>query len=577
MRRRSRPGARWRDEAAPGRVDPDRGPAVRVAKSRLACIPSGPKRGGLTMRRIDARTLRGWIEDGGELAILDAREEGEFGTGHLFWAVPCPLSRRELRARALLPRPGVRIACVDDGGALAERLASWLEAVGYSDVAVLEGGTPGWRDAGLSLFSGVNVVSKAFGEWVEHHFGTESVDAAELKTWIESGRKMVVLDSRTAEEFTRMSIPTGISVPGGELVYRIGDLAPDPATLVVVNCAGRTRSILGAESLRRAGVPNQVVALRNGTMGWELAGFRCERGRTDRYPSGTPNSAALALERAKAFAERSGVGVIGAIDLARFEDDPLRTLYVLDVRDPTEFRAGHRPGSRNAPGGQLVQATDNWIAVRNARVVLLDDTGVRARMAAAWLRQMGHRDVFVVEGGLEEVRESGTAIVPVPELGAVVPKVDVPGLVSLLDTGDRTVVIDLARSVEYRDGHIPGALWGVRTRLDRLRPALAEARHVVLTSPDSILARLAVEEARALSEGEIRVLEGGTEAWHAFGRPLVRDRTTPPDEECVDFYLRPYDRNSGVAEAMEAYLAWEIDLVNEIARDGTVQFGVGEA
>ena len=49
------------------------------------------------MNRITAATLRGWIEDGGELALLDAREEGEFGAAHLFWAVPCPLSRAEIR------------------------------------------------------------------------------------------------------------------------------------------------------------------------------------------------------------------------------------------------------------------------------------------------------------------------------------------------------------------------------------------------------------------------------------------------------------------------------------------------
>ncbi len=526
------------------------------------------------MKRIDATTLHGWVEDGRELAILDAREEGEFGASHLFWAVPCPLSRRELRARALLPRPGVRVVCVDDGRGLAERLADYLESIGCSDVAVLDGGTPAWASAGYVLFSGVNVPSKAFGEWVEHHFGTESVDAPELKAWIDSGRDMVVLDSRTAEEFSRMSIPTGISVPGGELAYRIGDLVPDPKTLVVVNCAGRTRSILGAESLRRAGIPNKVVALRNGTMGWELAGLTCARGRTERFPPGTPKTLAVALERARAFAEASGVGVIGAIDLARFEDDPDRTLYVLDVRDPPEFRAGHRPGSRSAPGGQLVQATDQWIGVHGARIVLLDDTGVRARMTGAWLRQMGHRDVFVVEGGLDEVRESGTAIVPVPELAAPVPKLDVPGLVHLLDAGDRTVVVDLGRSIDYRDGHIPGALWAVRTRLDRLKDPLASARHVVLTSPDGVLARLAHAEAAGLTRGEVLTLAGGTEAWHAFGRPLVKDRTTPPDAACVDFYLRPYDRNGGVEEAMQAYLSWEIDLVHEIERDGTVRFGV---
>ncbi|HEY8288425.1 MAG TPA: rhodanese-like domain-containing protein [Acetobacteraceae bacterium] len=529
------------------------------------------------MKMLTATTLHARIGDGQELALLDAREDGEFGAAHLFWAVPCGLARREVRARALLPRLSTRICCVDDGRGLAEELASWLEGIGCTDVSVLDGGTTAWDAAGHVLFSGVNVPSKAFGEWVEHHYGTESVDAPQLKAWIDSGRNMVVLDSRTQEEFTRMSIPTGVPMPGGELAYRIGDVAPDPKTLVVVNCAGRTRSIMGAESLRRAGIPNKVVALRNGTMGWELAGLRCERGRAERFDPVTPKTVAQALERARQFAEASGVGVIGALDLARFEDDPARTLYVLDVRDPGEFRAGHRPGSRNAPGGQLVQATDTWIGVRNARIVLVDDTGVRARMAAAWLRQMGHRDVFVVEGGLDAVRAAGVAPQPVPELTGVVPTIDVTSLLHLLDSGEGTVVIDLARSIDYREGHIPGAVWGVRTRLASLRPQIAAARHVVLTSPDGMLARLAVPEVKGLTAGEVRVLDGGTDAWHAFGRPLVKDRTTPPDEACIDFYLRPYDRNSGIEEAMNAYLSWEIDLVHEIRRDGTVKFGVEEA
>jgi len=136
------------------------------------------------------------------------------------------------------------------------------------------------------------------------------------------------------------------------------------------------------------------------------------------------------------------------------------------------------------------------------------------------------------------------------------------------------LVLDLARSVEFRDGHIPGAVWGVRSRLAALRPQLSAARHVVITSPDGMLARLAVAEVKALSAAEVLVLDGGTDAWHAFGRPLVKDRTTPADGECIDFYLRPYDRNSGVEEAMNAYLAWEIDLVHEIRRDGTVAFGI---
>jgi len=215
--------------------------------------------------------------------------------------------------------------------------------------------------------------------------------------------------------------------------------------------------------------------------------------------------------------------------------------------------------------------------VRNARIVLVDDTGARARMAGAWLRQMGHRYVFVVEGGLDAIRTTGRERLPVPELAARVPMIDVSGLVALLDSGDDTVVIDLARSIDFREGHIPGALWGVRTRLETLKPQLGAAKHVVITSPDGVAAKLAFDEVKGLCAAEVRVLEGGSDAWHAFGRPLVKDRTSPPDEACIDSYLRAYDRNSGVEEAMNAYLTWEIELANQIRRDDTVAFGVGEA
>ena len=165
------------------------------------------------MKSISPQTLRGWIEDSAELALLDAREDGEFGTEHLFWSVPCGYSKRETRAKALLPRLSVRICVTDDGRGVAQQLATYLESIGCTDVSVLAGGTKAWKDAGYVVFSGVNVPSKAFGEWVEHHYGTESVDPPELNAWIQSGRDMVVLDSRTEEEYRRMSIPTGVSVP----------------------------------------------------------------------------------------------------------------------------------------------------------------------------------------------------------------------------------------------------------------------------------------------------------------------------------------------------------------------------
>ncbi|MDN3566716.1 rhodanese-like domain-containing protein [Paeniroseomonas aquatica] len=531
------------------------------------------------MRRITPATLKAWINDGQELAILDAREDGEFGRSHLFWANPCGLSRAELRARLLLPRPATRVVCVDGGEQgptgrpLAEHLAGLLAGIGCTDVAVLDGGTPAWAAAGYVLFSGMNVPSKAFGEWVEHHYHTPSVDPAELKAMMEGGQDMVILDSRPMDEFHRMSIPGAIDVPGGELVYRIGEIAPDPATTIVVNCAGRTRSIMGAESLRSAGIPNKVVALRNGTMGWELAGFSCENGKTASYPRGVPGTLPTALARASAFAEAWGVRRIDRAGLDALLADPARTTHVLDVRDPAEYAAGHLPGSRSAPGGQLVQGTDNWVAVRGARLVLVDDTGVRARMTGGWLRQLGQWEVFVLEDGLEGPLEQGHPAPACPEAAALRPATVAPAELSALLAEGSAQVVQLSRSTDFREGHIPGALWGVRSRLAGLAPRLAGARRVVVAGPDEAIARLAVPELQALAAAPVMLLAGGLAAWKAAGLPLARDRRTPADADCIDAYLRPYDRNDGVEAAMREYLSWEIDLVHEVARDGDARFG----
>lgn len=535
----------------------------------------------MSIGRLAPATLKGWLRDGGELAILDAREEGEFGAAHLFWAVPCPLSQAELRARDLLPRRSVRVVCTDGGDGLAERLAALLVELGCTDVHVLEGGTRAWRAAGFEVFSGVNVPSKAFGEWVEHHYGTPSIDASELRAMQNTGADLLILDSRPFVEFERMSIPGGINVPGGELAYRVPGMVRRESTTIVVNCAGRTRSILGAESLRRAGLPNRVVALRNGTMGWELAGYRCDRGRSERYAPSAPAGTGT-LARAARFAEAQGVKLVDADGIAAMQADDSRTTYILDVRDPSEFVAGHMPGSRSAPGGQLVQATDQWVAVRGARIVLIDGDlhrgrgardGVRARMAAGWLRQLGGWEVFVLEGGFDEPLETGDGRDPLPEAAAIeAPGIEAGALATLIED-DAAVVVDLGRSIDFRAGHIPGAFWGVRTRLHQLAPKLPPQGGVVIAAPDPDLARLAVPELRALVGRPVCVLEGGTAAWKALGFPLQADRSNPPDEACVDFYLRPYDRNHGVEEAMRAYLSWEVDLVHAVERDGDAPFG----
>jgi rhodanese-related sulfurtransferase len=361
-------------------------------------------------RTISPRDLKAHIGSGNELALLDLREGVAFAESHLLLARNLPLGSLEQQAAILVPRLGVAVVVMDAGGAddLARRGAEVLAGLGYSYVAILDGGVGAWGAAGYELFSGTGVPSKAFGEYVELHDHTPRMTADEVKSLIDQDADMVILDSRPYDEYHSMNIPGGIDTPGAELVYRFGELVPNSDTLVVVNCAGRTRSIIGAQSLINACVPNRVVALENGTMGWHLAGLKLERGQTRRAPA--PGTKGLATARAAAakVAKRFGVKQISRESLAEWRaEQDRRTLYLFDVRSPEEFAAGHMADARSAPGGQLVQATEEYVGVLGARLVLIDDDGARATMTASWLLQMGWRDVVIFHDAHDELLVRG--------------------------------------------------------------------------------------------------------------------------------------------------------------------------
>ncbi|HEY6993932.1 MAG TPA: rhodanese-like domain-containing protein [Xanthobacteraceae bacterium] len=521
-----------------------------------------------TARPVTARTLKAMLADGQELALVDVREELIFSQSHLLFARSVPLSRLELKFARLVPRRTTRVVLCDDADGLAERAADVLRRAGYTNLSVLAGGVAAWAEAGFELFSGVNVPSKAFGEFVEHASATPSIAADELDRLIRGDTDMVVLDSRPFDEYRRVSIPTAVNVPGAELVLHIHDIAPSPETMVVVNCAGRTRSIIGAQSLINAGVPNKVVALRNGTMGWNLAGLTCESGKARRAPEVSRDGIAWAKAAAERVARRFGVARVDPATLARWRADGERTLYLFDVRDPAEHEAGHVAGALSAPGGQLVQATDQYVGTLGARIVLVDDAEVRAVMTASWLRQMGWTEVFVLAEAGHERGEPATPVLgsaPPPEL-----RIDYAGLAELMARGEATIV-DLSLSRDYLKGHIPGAWFAIRSRLAAALAKIAPRGTLVLTSEDGVLAGLAASEAAALVDRPVRALEGGNAAWLAADHTLTAADPKMADE-ALDMWLKPYERSKDTTKAMREYLSWEVDLLARIERDGTASF-----
>lgn len=348
-----------------------------------------------------------------EIALIDLREEAQFALAHPLFAAQIPLRRLSVEAPWRLPRRDVQVVVYDNGEGLVAPALEQLRALGFTRAGALVGGLSGWREAGYELFEDVNSYSKAFGELVEHRRHTPSLPASDVQALIDEKADIAILDARRFDEYATMSIPGGVSTPGAELVLRARAVAPDPDTTIIVNCAGRTRSIIGTQSLINAGLPNRIFALRNGTIGWTLAGQSLETGQQRRAPSPESDLTEEARSKAHDVAYRAGVKRIDAQELAHLRADTSRTLYQYDVRLPEDYAAGHLPGFRNAQGGQLVQETDHFAPVRGARIVLSDDLGPRADMSASWLAQLGW-EIYVLDGGLPGALETGPDGAPVP-------------------------------------------------------------------------------------------------------------------------------------------------------------------
>lgn len=526
---------------------------------------------------MDARTLKAALKAAGEIALLDVREAGTYSEGHPFHVVPLAYSRLELDAERLLPRRDVPIVLVDGGDGLAQTAARRMEALGFVNVSVLAGGAPAWKAAGYTLFDGVNVPSKAFGEVVEIARHTPRIKARELIAMQERGDNMVIVDGRTWDEYTRFNIPGGLSCPNGELVLHIDGLVRDPKTKVVVNCAGRTRSIIGAQTLIDWGITNEVVALENGTQGYWLEGLAIEKGANRRVPAGDTSAAALAQKRtrARAHADRHGVRFAGTAEVVALAANQARTTYLLDVRTAEEFARESLPGFVHAPGGQLQQATDQWVGVKGAQLVLTDmGEMVRAPFVAAWLRQLGHDAIVLTDGaGARTALEAaGIAAARRPKFDPErirLREVSVADTAALLQSGSGRV-IDLRSSMAYRDKHIPGSIWSIRPRL--ANAVAAPAQPVIIVADDARLAALAALDLAEAGCGDVAVLKGGLAAWAGEKRPLASSTDVPTDADCIDFVFHTLGRNEGNLDAARAYLAWEIGLVDQLDADERASF-----
>jgi rhodanese-related sulfurtransferase len=521
---------------------------------------------------LTAQQLLTTLQHRQEIALIDIREHGEYSAGHVLLSANLPLWRLGLLIGERVPRRDTAIVLVDENGQLQAEATHKLLRLGYSNIWWLQGGIRAWKRAGFTLFIDENVPSKALGEVVESVQHTPNITVEQLKARQQRGEKVVIVDGRPAEEFARFSLPGAVNIPNGELTWRIRELAPDPQTLVVVNCAGRTRSIIGAQTLIDAGLPNPVAALTNGTMAWLLAGETLLQGQYTPLPEPSEAHQQIARLDAKQLIERAGIVSIDSDTLARFAADKQRTLYRFDTRTHEEYLAGHLPGFRWAPGGQLVQATDEYAVTRGARIVIADWDGVRAPSTVAWLQQLTGFEVYLYQPQPDSALDQGDAapVILHDPAQPVAALINVTELAGELAAGTAQV-IDIDNSLAFIHRHIAGARFIAPHRLTQWLPQLT-AQGVtgrwVLTSRDGLLAELVAAELLAHSISAV-ALQGGNNAWFAAGQPTEKGRqqvlTGEEDQRLSGYNVTDLQQRDRL---FREYLAWEVALVDQLKLPG---------
>jgi rhodanese-related sulfurtransferase len=520
---------------------------------------------------IAPETLADLLASETTFALIDVREAGEYNSSHIPGA--SLIARRQLESVLphAVPFQGVHVIVCDDDGRRAQLAAATAERLGYRQVSVLEGGINRWVTEGFSTEWGSTVPSKDFGEKVEVVAHVPEVEAKELAERMRRGEKFLILDSRTPEEFRRFCIPGGRSVPGGELALRITDLTKnvDRDTTIIVNCAGRTRSIIGTQVLRRMGLAN-VYGLKNGTAGWLLAGERLESG-ADRVDLPEPSAEAVAAAEAYAakLAAEDGVrsldvpGLAGVMARAQTE-----TVYLVDVRTREEYTAGHISGFRWFPGGQAVQRSDDVAVVKHATFVFACDGKARATVIASWYRQMGFREVYAVDGGTRAWTASGRSLEPgAPderpvgyEQARAKAKLVAP---QALNASPTPSVVFVDTSQDFARGHIPGARWVPRGWLELWIHDIVPSKSTPLTVTcnDGLGSALAAATLGEMGYPDVSVLDGGMAAWQKAGLPLEKGLSGVMAAP-TDVLLAGPDRNFA---DMQNYLRWEEALGRKYA------------
>jgi rhodanese-related sulfurtransferase len=505
---------------------------------------------------ISVPELKTLLESTGLYAVIDVRDWGEFSLGQIPGASCIPRGSLEKYMAVLVPQKGVKTVLYCDTGQRSARAATTLETLGYTDVSILDGGLKSWQAAGGETIHGWSLRGKEYGERLQVEEQIPDLTAAELHTRLQQGEKFYIFDTRTEPEFQALHLPGAYCTPGGQLALMATDTVQDQNRPIIINCAGRTRSLLGAHLLRRMGFSN-VYALKGGTGAWRIAGHgnELESGSGATLPPVSAAGQVACAQFAERVASEDGIPFLSPEEL-RARQEQGKLLYLLDVRQLDEYQAGHIPGALFCPGTQAALLVECLVGVKNATVVTMCDGRARAILVASLLKGAGYPQVSVLDGGTKAWVDQGFGLaagapqeidygqpvwmarllqglpsgiepqeLPIPGLAEasaqatfITPEV----LQSKLVSSERPALLDVRSAGDFATAHIPGSRWLSQGNLDLQIEQVVpnKATPLVLMCRRGKLSPLSVPTLKDMGYQQVAILQGGFAAWKAAQFPV---------------------------------------------------------
>jgi rhodanese-related sulfurtransferase len=393
----------WVGEELPSVTDafkPEPGKAPDITADLLAAVDKVLSNLPKNWDGVAAKDLAAELVDAPPI-LIDVRSNEEWATGYIEGASHIWINEFMSRQKDWPADKNAKIVvycAASYRGGIAKIM---LNLMGYTNVRNLSGGSAAWVAAGLPL-KGASAAAfnldTALADFLKAMPETfNAVRPADLEAELKAGPKPVLLDVRTADEYTEGHLEGAINIPLQEITKHL-DLLPKLDENIVVYCGSGHRSAIVMTALELLGY-TKVRSMLSGITAWAAAKYPVSTTAVEAKAGARPEFKADIFKLVDAYmtAIPAGYYTIKAADLnvALTEKPPV----LIDVRTDAEWSAGRIQGAVHIGLADFMTKKSEWPTDKAAAVVIYDNPTHRSTMAMVLMQLEGYTNVKVLSGG----------------------------------------------------------------------------------------------------------------------------------------------------------------------------------